>query len=538
MDFLSSLSSLDAYVRLAAFLAALPDDERPYERRYLCRHDLYYLLRYELHRLDVARPWILDRCREVQDKPNGHIDIWSRDHYKSSLITFGLTVRDILASHGDDPLRAWNGVEPTFAIFSHTRPISKSFLRQIKQELETNESLKVLFPDILWEYPRKQAPKWSEDDGIVVKRRGNPKESTVEAWGLVDGMPTGKHFTVRIYDDVVTEASVTSAEMIHKTTRAWELSLALGTDEGYERYIGTRYDLDDTYQVIMDRHAAIPRIYPATEDGSASGKPVLFSQATWDFRRQNTSPYILSCQMLCDPHKDGTAFFKMIEGVTLKWYDPEYPPQYLRKYATTDGAVTDEAQAGPSTSWTVHLVVGVDPHDNIYLLDLWRAQADVDVWIDAQIDLVFKHKKQIVRWWGESGVIEKAVGPARRKRMDERKCWISYEILPIIGEGDKAARAASFQGRWNQGKIYLPRGATWVSDYLLELRKFPDSLINDQVDASGMIGRALDELYRASIPPSGPGPAFISTPEGRLTTTEAFVKEQLQRLKEKQKGGK
>jgi hypothetical protein len=36
---------------------------------------------------------------------------------------------------------------------------------------------------VLWADPVKESPKWSEDEGIVVKRKGNPKEATVEAWG-------------------------------------------------------------------------------------------------------------------------------------------------------------------------------------------------------------------------------------------------------------------------------------------------------------------------------------------------------------------
>jgi hypothetical protein len=92
--------------------------------------------------------------------------------------------------------------------------------------------LKALYPDVLWANPKKDSPKWSEDDGIVVKRKGNPKESTVEAWGLVDGMPTSKHFRKRVYDDVVTKDSVNTPEMIEKTTGSLELSYALGTEDG------------------------------------------------------------------------------------------------------------------------------------------------------------------------------------------------------------------------------------------------------------------------------------------------------------------
>jgi hypothetical protein len=62
------------------------------------------------------------------------------------------------------------------------------------RELEENKTLKAAFPDVLWGEDVRQAPKWSEDDGIIVKRKSNPNEATVEAWGLVDGQPVSKHF--------------------------------------------------------------------------------------------------------------------------------------------------------------------------------------------------------------------------------------------------------------------------------------------------------------------------------------------------------
>ena len=157
----------------------------------------------------MEHPWILERCREVEQQPNGCLDLWAREHYKSTIITFGQAIQDILSSHGDNPHEEWQGREATIGIFSHTRPQAKTFLRQIKVELETNELLKSLFPDVLYQDPQKQSPKWSEDDGLIVKRKGNPKESTIEAHGLVDGMPTGKHFLIMNYDDVVTEKSIT-----------------------------------------------------------------------------------------------------------------------------------------------------------------------------------------------------------------------------------------------------------------------------------------------------------------------------------------
>ena len=79
-----------------------------------------------------------------------------------------------------------------------TTAIARKFLLQIKAELETNQHLVSVYPDVFYAFPKKESPKWSEEKGICVKRLTNPKEATVEAWGLVDGQPTGAHFALRV----------------------------------------------------------------------------------------------------------------------------------------------------------------------------------------------------------------------------------------------------------------------------------------------------------------------------------------------------
>ena len=132
-------------------IEACPDAEsKRLVMRKLCQEDLFYLLVYGCGRLDADRDWIYDRCREVELHPDNHVDLWARFHYKSTIQTFAKTIQDIL-NHPD-----W-----TFGIFSHTRPIAKGFLRQIKREFECNEFLKWLFPDILYARPDQESLKWS-----------------------------------------------------------------------------------------------------------------------------------------------------------------------------------------------------------------------------------------------------------------------------------------------------------------------------------------------------------------------------------------
>ena len=62
------------------------------------------------------KDWVFDRSREVQADPHGASRLMG-ENLKSSLITFGLTIQEILALHGENPLI---DEELTFGIFSHS----------------------------------------------------------------------------------------------------------------------------------------------------------------------------------------------------------------------------------------------------------------------------------------------------------------------------------------------------------------------------------------------------------------------------------
>jgi hypothetical protein len=317
--------------------------------RTLSLADRYYLLVKVLHRLDVWHPWLYARCREVEAAPDGHLDVWARFHYKSTIITFAGVIQEILR----DP-------EITIAIFSHTAPIAKGFLSQIKMELEVNELLKVLFPGILWAAPGVEAPRWGIDAGIVVKRLGNPKEATVEAHGLVDAQPVSRHYALRVYDDVVTPESVSTPEQNTKTIKAISASDNLGTEQGRTWWIGTRYSFADAYADLMDRGVVIPRVYPATDNGTRDGKPVLFSQAVWAERIKNQLEADIACQMLQNP----------LAG-TQRWFNPddlqvyEARPETLMCYLMVDPARSKKKDSAN----TAMAVVGIDNQGWKYLLD-------------------------------------------------------------------------------------------------------------------------------------------------------------------------
>ena len=434
----------DEYPALIESLADLSDAERRAKCRNLCRTNLYFLLRYGCRRKDLERPWFWERCNEVQVDSNEHLDLWAREHGKSSIITFGLTIMDILASHGDDPLAEWEGIEPTFGIFSHTRPIAKGFLRQIKREFESNVLLQEWFPDVLWANPQKESPKWSEDDGIVVRRKGNPKESTVEAWGLVDGQPTGKHFFVLVYDDVVVRESVTTPDMIKKTTEAMELSYNLGIDDGLRRAAGTRYHYNDTYRTVIERGTFAIRKHTATRDGLVDGEPVLWSRETLIEKRRDMGPYTFACQIMLDPKADDTQGFKR---EWLCHYHDAKKGAGLNKYILVDPASSRKASADYTSMW----VVGLGGDENMYVFDIVRDRLSLTERADRLMQLHRKWRPREVRYeqYGLQADIEHI-----KDRMEREN--YRFTIKEVAGRVAKADRIKRLVPIFEQKRMWLP----------------------------------------------------------------------------------
>jgi predicted phage terminase large subunit-like protein len=169
----------------------------------------------------------------------------------------------------------------------------------------------------------------------------------------------------------------------------------------------------------------------------------------------------------------------------LRTYASEPPRATLNIYGGSDYAVTSGGG-----DHTVHVVVGVDPENRMYLLDLWRGQTASDVWIEAWCDLVRKWKPAF--WAEERGQIIAGVGPFLERRAIERQAYTCREQFG--SRSDKAVRAQSIRGRMAMLGLYVRQGAPWLAALRAELLSFPAGMHDDQVDALSLIGQLLDRI--------------------------------------------
>ena len=195
-----------------------------------------------------------------------------------------------------------------------------------------------------------------------------------------------------------------------------------------------------------------------------------------------------------EPIEDEGAYFKrewiednLFNRVQLmKEHKAGLKPMYF--YGASDYAVT--AEGG---DYTVHLVIGVDSDDTIYILDMWRSQTETIDWVEAFCGLVEKWKP--ARWGEEAGQILKSVGPFIDRRMKERKLYC-YRVQ-LSSAADKPTRARSVQARMSMGKIRFPDDSQMLDPMMFELCRFPAGTHDDIVDAFSLIGRMLDDFSSA-----------------------------------------
>lgn len=201
----------------------------------------------------------------------------------------------------------------------------------------------------------------------------------------------------------------------------------------------------------------------------------------------------------------------------FQWFDPSAPldspdgrPSNLRKYGASDYAVT-ESVLGNDPDFTEHGIVGADEgrlvdgsvKSRLWLLDWWSGQERTDVSIANFIRLVRGHKPH--KWFGEKGVIEKAIGPAVDRAIREAgDAYTQRHLLPTVG--DKSARVQAFKVMVEEHRVFLPRGVAWAERLVEQLCGFPGVRYDDMVDVCGLIGRGIDQVWDASPPADKPQP--------------------------------
>jgi hypothetical protein len=441
--------------------------------RQLVLNDLFFIVYFVMSLPFANKPFVVDACREVEFGPvTNTLDLWAREHFKTTIGSAEMIQRML------------KNPELCTGIFSYVRPLAKSILRGVKQAFENSDLLKVCFPDIVWQKPENEAPKWSEDDGLILRRKSiSRRESTLEAWGLVEGMPVGRHFDHREYDDIETDDLCENMDMMRKCIHKFEMSQYLGVDGGTHRVKGTYYHHAGPMAYIAAKKlqdgspAYIVRKKPGTSDGTPTGTPVLVTLERMQQLMADKKTF--RTQFLLDPTPSESA---KLNKAMLRPISPERIPTGLIKFMLVDPA-GENVQKSSGDSWSF-AVVGVKPQmddigcSEVYILDLEAGPMSHSEAIDA-----------ICRMYLRNGFIQQLgvekVGQATEElhianglraagRFMSEEAGNLKLLKPANRKKEKRVEAA-LQWPLNNGKIFYSTAIRqeYIEELFVEMDKFP-----------------------------------------------------------------
>ena len=450
------------------------------------RMDMFFLGYFLLGLTFINHPWLIERVYEIQDQYDMTMDLWAREHLKSTGKSFILPIFIIL----NDP-------ERRILWLSHTRTASKAFMFKVMMELQSNVLLKHTYPEILWMRPEYDAPKWSLDEGATVRRRGNYLEATFEAYGLSEKLPTGKHFTDLIVDDPVDKDSVSNDEQRKKTLDMFRHALNLVSDlpgqaPSRKTIQGTPYHYADLYSVLEEEGVFKVRKRPATADGTKDGEPVLWTKNVFLTKWATMGSSVASAQLLMKPTSDDNAKFSIDH---LRYFSTT-PKDKLTVALLVDPA-SEERRDKCDPDYTVFVVIGVDQFYNRYLLDGRRDRLKVGGKWKWFKHYYLKYSPQVIGY--------EKYGAQTDLQYFEERCVIEgfpsvpQRIMRLGGKVAKSDRIMTLQPNFENHMFFLPHridyvregekiARNFVQEFIdKEFKTYPNSVHDDILDAMARI---------------------------------------------------
>jgi len=376
------------------------------------------------------------------------------------------------------------------------------------------------------------------------------ESAAVDEWGLTNGSEwlakgiltgiTGNRVDGIVWDDLIKGREQADSKQIRDKTwdaymddlqtrrkpTTWEIGISTRwhEDDICGRILPADYEGQSGFIKGQDGNEWYVVCLPAEcerQDDPLGRKPGEILWPEW-FTAEHFAPFKRSARTWSAlfqqrPAPDTGDFF---EAQWLKPYSrPIDPPgpvaQPPRETMTVYGA-SDYAVTADGGDFTVHVVIGIDHKQRMFLLDLWRQQAASDKWIESLCDLVERWRP--VGWAEETGQIKAGVGPFLVKRLRERRLYVVRKQFPT--RVDKKTRAQSIRGRMAMDGLYVPTHAPWYPAFRHELLTFDAGRNDDQVDALGLIGQVLDKMISGHAPnPEAAKPKVISTDPKTCTVT-------------------
>lgn len=305
----------------------------------------------------------------------------------------------------------------------------------------------------------------------------------------IGGPLTGRGAHLLLIDDPVKNREEAESKVIRDRTQNWYTSTAYTRlmPGGAIIVIQTRWHESDLGGWLLEEHKhenwEVLDLPAIDKDGKALW-PEQYDVKALEGIRLAIAPRDWSALYQQRPTPETGEFFK------AEWLKPYKGKGPLRSTLEIYGG-SDYATTQDGGDFTVHVIFGLDPEGNAWLLDIWRKQTSSDKWVDAWCSLVLKWHP--IGWAEESGQIKSGVGPFLDRESRARKAYCARETF-ATNKGGKATRAQSFRAYASQYGIHVPVDLEVWPDCRRELLTFPAGVHDDFVDACALVFQLLDRM--------------------------------------------
>lgn len=406
--------------------------------------------------------------------------MFPRGHFKTTVLTIAHSIFLQLKKPGIRIL-----------IVSGVIANAKSMVTSIGSHYIINQRFRKWFPEYCPQNVRAPETKWTTEEIHVLNRfsKGDVPvmEGTFEAFGP-ESTITSRHYDYIKLDDLVTRENSTTREQMIKIKEFYKSVFPLKDHPNTPiDVIGTRWDDFDLYGDLLHDDDVEVVIVPAIVDN----KPTFPERFTIEYlndlkKSEKVGTYLFNALYMLDPIPEEDAIFK---SSWFKHFDIDVSGNEMiidstqervpigNTFLTFDSS-TEEGKGDFSTI----IISTTDNHNNIYVIETYKAKDDPAVFLSKLFDLYEKWK--CYKAAGQKVVIENMFMAFIKEKMLRENRFINLEKISGVTKTSKEYRIKSLQPYYEAGKIYHRRGQ--CEDLEDELIRFPKSRNDDLSDAMHM----------------------------------------------------